>query len=99
VRRHRQQQLVDDAEHRGVRADPQRERQHGGDREGGAVPETAGRVAHVLRDPVPPVAAAGARGAAVVDPGKGVPMTRDVAKAALRLSTRGVRRHAAVGEL
>ena len=51
-----QQRLIDQREQRGVRADPEREREEGGDREHGTAPQRAERVAEVagaVVDPAP----------------------------------------------
>ncbi len=45
-----QQERAGDAEDRGVRADAQRDREHGGEREPGRLPEGPERVAEVLRE-------------------------------------------------
>ena len=54
IRQRTEQQAVDDAEQRGVRADAQREHEHHRAREAGAAPQAAGGVAHVAPQIVEP---------------------------------------------
>src|SRR5688500_4913379 len=62
VREWTQHQLVDDVEHRGVRADAQAERRHDGGGEPGAAAKAAERVSEVLLE--------------IVEPGDGPPVAR-----------------------
>jgi hypothetical protein len=80
VREWAQHQLVDDVEHRGVRADAQTERHHDGSGESGAAAKAAERVSDVLLE--------------IVEPGDGPPVARIFAYASdvAKLPSRGLPR-------